>query len=185
MDTLVSDPFYEAMPRHFGLPFKELLAAKHPTAWLEFEKGDISEEAMLSKFFKDGRPVDGPALTGMMGAHYRLLDGVEPLLDRLKQARVEMHACSNYPVWWRNVEKSVALSRWLAWTFVSCEGPMMVRGARGREAREGEAREAREAREGERERSRGFCSGQFGLSCLAPAFGRNKACRGRLSNFRI
>jgi hypothetical protein len=180
MDTLVADPFYEAMPRHFDLPFKELLAAKHPTAWVEFEKGEISESDLLRKFFKDGRPVDGAALTGMMKSHYRLLDGIEPLLDRLKAAgaasgggamngggsssaeegrpetgsgggksgsgnssngggdsgsgnssrsgskRIEMHACSNYPVWWRNVEESVRLSRWLEWTFVSCEGPMRV-----------------------------------------------------------
>lgn len=127
MDTLVSDPFYEAMPRHFGMPFRELLDAKHPTAWLEFERGEIAERDLLSKFFRDGRAVDGPALVAMMKSHYRLLEGVEPLLERLKRAGVEMHACSNYPVWWRNVEEATALSRWLDWTFVSCEGPMQVR----------------------------------------------------------
>ena len=44
-----------------------------------------------------------------MKSHYRLLEGVEPLLERLKRAGVEMHACSNYPVWWRNVEEATAL----------------------------------------------------------------------------
>jgi hypothetical protein len=126
MDTLVADPFYEAMPRHFNLPFRDLLDQKHPTAWLEFERGDIDEERLLASFFRDGRPVDGPALVAMMRQHYRLLDGIEPLLDRLSAAQVEMHACSNYPVWWRNVEGSTGLSKWLRWTFVSCEGPMRV-----------------------------------------------------------
>lgn len=31
MDTIVTDPFFEAMPRFFNMSFKELLAAKHPT----------------------------------------------------------------------------------------------------------------------------------------------------------
>jgi hypothetical protein len=31
MDTLVTDPFFEHMPRFFNMTFKELLAAKHPT----------------------------------------------------------------------------------------------------------------------------------------------------------
>jgi phosphoglycolate phosphatase-like HAD superfamily hydrolase len=126
MDTLVSDPFYEAMPRHFGMPFRDLLDAKHPTAWVEFERGEIGERELLRRFFRDGRPVDGGALVKMMKAHYRLLDGIEPLLERLKDAGVRMHACSNYPVWWRNVEEATELGRWIEWTFVSCEGPMRV-----------------------------------------------------------
>lgn len=31
MDTIVTDPFFEHMPRFFNMTFKELLAAKHPT----------------------------------------------------------------------------------------------------------------------------------------------------------
>lgn len=31
MDTIVTDPFFEHMPRFFNMSFKELLAAKHPT----------------------------------------------------------------------------------------------------------------------------------------------------------
>lgn len=43
MDTLVRDPFYEDVPAFFGMSFKELIDCKHPTAWLEFEKGSIDE----------------------------------------------------------------------------------------------------------------------------------------------
>lgn len=31
MDTVVTDPFFEHMPRFFGMTFKDLLASKHPT----------------------------------------------------------------------------------------------------------------------------------------------------------
>ena len=38
MDTLVYEPFHHEMPAFFGLSFDELMAAKHPTAWVEFEQ---------------------------------------------------------------------------------------------------------------------------------------------------
>lgn len=76
------------MPRFFDLTFKELLAAKHPTAWiqvkpvrweqttfaatradlappslaLQFECDEISEEELFRIFFSDGRQFDGTAL---------------------------------------------------------------------------------------------------------------------------
>lgn len=31
-----------------------------------------------------------------------------------------MHAFSNYPIWYRLIEERLSLSRFLAWTFVSC-----------------------------------------------------------------
>lgn len=34
----VYDPFFHDMPRFFGCTFKELLAAKHPTAWLQVRR---------------------------------------------------------------------------------------------------------------------------------------------------
>jgi hypothetical protein len=115
MDTIVSDPFFEHMPRFFNLTFKvrqdssrltsqqqlcyccynccsqqlllvacstagqpvtlqtglvvcscfvaqELLAAKHPTAWVEFEKDQITQQQLFDKFFADRRQFDGQAL---------------------------------------------------------------------------------------------------------------------------
>lgn len=43
MDTLVRDPFYQDVPAFFGMSLKELIDIKHPTAWIEFEKGLIDE----------------------------------------------------------------------------------------------------------------------------------------------
>lgn len=42
MDTIVYDPFYLDMPRFFGITFKELLAAKHPSAWIQVRCGLVA-----------------------------------------------------------------------------------------------------------------------------------------------
>ena len=39
---------------------------KHPTAWVDFEKGDISEDVLVSRFFKDGRSFDSEGIGHMM-----------------------------------------------------------------------------------------------------------------------
>ncbi|KAG1677474.1 hypothetical protein FOA52_001930 [Chlamydomonas sp. UWO 241] len=123
-DTIVTDPFFTEMPKFFNLTFKELLAAKHPTAWLEFETGEITEAECNAKFFLDGREFNGDALRAMMIASYRYLDGMEELLVRLKAAGYEIHALSNYPTWYECIEEKLHLSQHLEWTFVSCVGPM-------------------------------------------------------------
>ncbi len=66
MDTIVKDPFFEEMPRFFNMPFKQLLQDKHPTAWVEFECGLISEQDLYIKFFKDGRTFDHQGLKKCM-----------------------------------------------------------------------------------------------------------------------
>lgn len=119
METLVSEPFYEALPGHFGMTLEELLEAKHPTAWVEFEKGEISEEEYLRKFFRDFRRVDTAALHRCLWDHYEWLDGMHPLISELHAAGCEIHALSNYPVWFEMIEEKLRLSRYLNWTFVS------------------------------------------------------------------
>lgn len=61
-DTLVRDPFYEEVPKFFGMSLKELYSAKHPTAWVEFERGEISEEILVSRFFRDSRAFDSEGM---------------------------------------------------------------------------------------------------------------------------
>lgn len=58
---------------------------------------------------------------------YRYLDGMESLMIRLNEAGYQLHAMSNYPVWWMLIEEKLRVSRYLKWTFVSCTGPMKVR----------------------------------------------------------
>lgn len=120
MDTIVRDPFYHDIPAFFRMSFKELIECKHPTAWIEFEEGRINEMELARRFFKDGRPFDLEGLKNCMTRGYSYVDGVEELLHALKQNGYEMHAFTNYPIWYKLIEDKLKLSTYLSWTFCSC-----------------------------------------------------------------
>ena len=121
MGTLVHEPFFTEVPKALGMSLQELLDAKHPTAWLEFERGEIDEETFASRFFADGRTYPHGAMRQAMVDAYDYLDGIEPLLQELKRAGCVMHLLSNYPIWYRLIEDKLRLSRYAAWSFVSCD----------------------------------------------------------------
>ncbi|NOT32372.1 MAG: HAD-IA family hydrolase [Planctomycetes bacterium] len=120
MDTLVHEPFHREMPAFFGMTLAELTAAKHPTAWIDFELGRASEAEFLASFFRDGRDFDRAGFVDCVRAAYRWLPGMEELLAALCARGHVLHALSNYPEWYRMVEERLGLSRYLAWSFVSC-----------------------------------------------------------------
>ncbi|KAL3369626.1 hypothetical protein AABB24_010130 [Solanum stoloniferum] len=102
------------------MSMKELLESKHPTSWIEFEKGLISEEELTRKFFKDGRSFDMEGLKNCMRRGYSYLEGIEGLLKSLKENGYEIHAFTNYPIWYQMIEDELKLSNYLSWTFCSC-----------------------------------------------------------------
>ncbi len=120
MDTLVYNPFNREIPEYFGLSRRELLGQKHPTAWIRFELGEISEKEYLRIYFADGRDFDHASFLYAVRQAYRWMDGAEPMLQLLNNQGYEIHALSNYPVWYRTIEARLRLSRYLNWTFVSC-----------------------------------------------------------------
>ncbi len=120
MGTLVHDPFHSEMPEFFGMSFDAMFAAKHPTAWVEFELGRRTEREFLHDFFADRRDFDHRGFIDAVRTAYRWLPGMEELLADLRGAGFAMHAFSNYPVWYELIEERLALSRFLDWTFVSC-----------------------------------------------------------------
>ena len=120
MGTLVHDPFFVEMPEFFEMSFDDLFAAKHPSAWVEFELGRCTEREFLDAFFADGRAFDQQGFVDAVAASYRWLPGLEPLLEELHAIGLPMHAFSNDPVWYRLIEERLRLSRFLDWTFVSC-----------------------------------------------------------------
>lgn len=121
MSTIVRDPFYEDIPGFFGMTLEELLAVKHPTAWVDFEHGRIDAGTYLDTMFEDGRDFDRAGFMRCVRSGYRFLPGMENLLAELLSLSVPMVAVSNYPVWWRLIEAELNLSRFLEWRFVSCE----------------------------------------------------------------
>jgi HAD superfamily hydrolase (TIGR01509 family) len=120
MDTLVQEPFFERAPAFLGLSLRELMAAKHPTAWCEFERDEIDEAELWRRFFRDGRAFDHQGLKRTLTGDYRWVPGMEALLGTLRAQGHALHALSNYPVWYREIEAQLGLSRYLEWSFVSC-----------------------------------------------------------------
>lgn len=121
MDTLVHEPFHREMPAFFGMSLAELVAVKHPTAWIDFELGRTSESDFLAGFFRDRRAFDHAAFLAAVRAAYRWLPGMEALVAELAAAGHALHALSNYPVWFHAIEERLRLSRYLSWSFVSCD----------------------------------------------------------------
>lgn len=120
MDTLVYNPFNEEIPQFFGINQAELIAQKDPAAWVRFETGEINEAEYLRTCFADGRSFDHHEFLRVVQNAYRWVEGAEVLLERLTQQGFELHAFSNYPVWYRAIEDRLRLSRYISWTFVSC-----------------------------------------------------------------
>lgn len=120
MSTLVTEPFFEVIPKFFDMSIQDLLRDKHPSSWVEFEHGHCDENSYLDRFFADGRAFDHDGFRAMLRGCYEYIDGIEPLLAELKDNGVPMHALSNYPVWYEVIEDKLKLSRYIEWTFVSC-----------------------------------------------------------------
>lgn len=120
MDTLVVDPFHRVMPEFFGLDLQGLIAQKHPTAWVRFERAELDEKSFLAAFFKDGRSFDHEGFKARVRAAYDWVPGMEDVLRSLAERGVGMHAFSNYPSWYTWIDERLGLSRYLSWSFVSC-----------------------------------------------------------------
>jgi HAD superfamily hydrolase (TIGR01509 family) len=121
MDTLVHDPFYVEVLEFFSMDLQTLFEHKSKDAWKRFERGEMGERELVHEYFSDGRTLDLEGLRSCMHRHYRWLDGIEDLLGELRNRQVEMHALSNYPVWWQLIEDRLGVSRFVQWTFVSCK----------------------------------------------------------------
>ena len=121
MGTLVHDPFYEEVPAFFGMTLEQLLQVKHPSAWSACERGELSVEDMETSFFADARAYDIAGLRATMQRSYRWLRGIEALLSALHSRAVPMHVVSNYTPWYAMIEAELSLSKWVPWSFVSCD----------------------------------------------------------------
>lgn len=123
MDTIVRDPFSDGMYAHLGFATQShFLSAKKDGTWLAFEAGRMSEEDLRHQFFSDDdKELDLPSFKAWLKTKYEFLPGMEHLLRDLREDGVELHAFSNYPIWYLIVEEKLRLSRHgVNWTFVSC-----------------------------------------------------------------
>jgi len=121
MSTLVYDPFMVELPGFFGMSFKQLIEDKDALAWPAFERGELDEDEFWRRFFKDRRAVDVQGLRQTLMEAYAFEPGMEALLGELQAKGYRMHTMTNYPSWWRLIEDKLELSRYVQWSFVSCQ----------------------------------------------------------------
>lgn len=121
MSTLIYDPFMVELPGFFGMSFKQLIEDKDAHAWPAFERGELDEDEFWRRFFKDRRAVDAQGLRQTLKQAYAFEPGMEALLEELKAKGYQMHTMTNYPSWWRLIEDKLALSRYVQWSFISCQ----------------------------------------------------------------
>lgn len=120
MSTLVTEPYLTTMPDFFGMSLPELQQSVDGAAWVEFEKGLLTEAEFCESFFLDRRVVDIRALRKCLTESYEWIDGMRCILDDLRDAEYSIYALSNYPVWYEIIEEKLTLSEFLDWAFVSC-----------------------------------------------------------------
>jgi HAD superfamily hydrolase (TIGR01509 family) len=126
MDTLLRDPYREAVVAATGLTFDELAHHREPGIWELFELGLIDEPDYAQRFFRHSSPhrLDIGRLRRALERGYEFLPGMEELLAELAD-RYPVHLLSNYPIWYRDLCRRFALDR-----FISGHHPSHEVGAR-------------------------------------------------------
>lgn len=98
MDTLLADPYREALAAATSVPLEELVQRRGPQLWPAFERGELTEEQYWAAWAEAGIAFDAEAFHATRRAGTRWLPGMAALLDALDGV-VERVTASNYPVW--------------------------------------------------------------------------------------
>jgi HAD superfamily hydrolase (TIGR01509 family) len=100
MDTLLRDPYREALEAGAGMPLEELARRRGSgwSAWPAFERGEIDEDEYWATHARAGIAFDVEAFHRVRRAGYAWIDGMPELVAALA-GRVRQVVASNYPVW--------------------------------------------------------------------------------------
>lgn len=96
METVVRDPFRQALVAAAGRPFADVVSRRDPAAWHRFERGELSEQEYFSSY--DGLELDVDVFHRVRRRGYILLPGMRKLLGDLG-GHVTRATATNYPVW--------------------------------------------------------------------------------------
>jgi HAD superfamily hydrolase (TIGR01509 family) len=126
MDTLIRDPWEDAVREVTGIPPQESRPLRDRSAWADFELDLIDEQAYATRFFlpESGRRLDLAALKRSFARGYRYLEGMEQLLADAA-GKLPVHILSNYPRWYDELRTQFHLDR-----FVTGHHPSYVVGVR-------------------------------------------------------
>jgi HAD superfamily hydrolase (TIGR01509 family) len=98
MDTLLRDPFREALEAATDRPLRDLFRLRDPNVYPALERGELSEAEYWAAFADAGIDVDPEAFHRTRREGYAWLDGMRDLLADL-DGRVRRVVASNYPIW--------------------------------------------------------------------------------------
>lgn len=99
MDTLVRDPFREALRAATGRALRDIFARRDANAYPAFERGEIDEAAYWATYEDAGITVDPGVFHRVRLEETCWLDGMPELLADLRAAGVTVVVASNYPSW--------------------------------------------------------------------------------------
>lgn len=99
MDTLVRDPFREALTAATGRSLQELFTLRDAEAYPAFERGEIDEATYWASYPQAGIEVDPHRFHDVRRAGTTWLPGMRELLEDVRAAGVGVVVASNYPHW--------------------------------------------------------------------------------------
>lgn len=98
MDTLVRDPYREALVAGTGLSLEEIFVGRDLTAYPAFERGELTEDEYWATYAEAGVPVDTEAFHRARRGGYGWIKGMHNLATDVA-ASVRTVVASNYTAW--------------------------------------------------------------------------------------
>jgi len=121
MDTVLRDPYREAIRAATGLEPAEAFRHNDKRCWPEFEIGAIDEATFARRYFA-GAPhlrFDLEAFHRARREGYAFLPGMRAMIEGLR-GRVARHVASNYPIWIEEVGAAFELDALFEGVHASC-----------------------------------------------------------------
>lgn len=114
MDTLIRDPWREAVESVIGMTVDGSRPLRDRQAWADFELGLVDEAGWCARFFLPGSglALDLARLKDEFARGYRFVEGMDDLL-RDAAAAMPVHILSNYPCWYDEVRRLFDLDRYV------------------------------------------------------------------------
>lgn len=121
MDTVVRDPYREALEAGAGMPLEEILRRRggHWDAWPAFERGELTEDEYWALHEERGLTIDRVAFHRARRAGYRFVPGMPELVEQVRE-QVTCVVASNYPTWIVELRDELLAGRFDA-LYVSCD----------------------------------------------------------------
>ena len=99
MDTLVRDPFREALTAATGCSLQELFSRRDADVYPAFERGEIDEATYWASYPRAGIEVDPDRFHHVRRSGTTWLPGMRELVVDVRAAGVGVVVASNYPHW--------------------------------------------------------------------------------------